>query len=1018
MLSHQVLTRKSIGALASYYGDGADDYYAKEGESMEWQGEGAKALGLSGEVDSQRFRELLAGEISPGVKIIRSDTRKDSKERIGIDLTFSAPKSVSLQALIGGDAAIIKAHDKAVTKAIELAEQRAQARKKENGITMVENTGNLVVAKFRHETSREKDPQLHTHAVVLNMTQRSDGQWRALKNDEIIKMTKYLGAMYRAELAAELAKQGYNIRHERDGMFELGHISREQLEGFSQRSAQIEERLASQGKTRETATTAEKQAAAMETRSPKTGAERDALFKDWNSRAKDLGIDFKSREWAGVDAKGPHVERNHTPSEVAADLAAKRAVRFAVNHLTERQSVMTEGNLINTAVKHGMAGATMKDVESEIKRQIESGYLIQQKTMYRPAENALGGDRGQSRDAWIAELEAKGMTAWAARERVDTAINRKSLIETEPQFTTQTALQREKRIHSIERDGRGAMQPVMSGDIAKIILEGTNLNGGQRSAAELITTTTDRVIGVQGFAGTGKSHMLDTAKQMVEVNGYEVRALAPYGSQVRALRELGVESNTLASFLKAKDKNINERTVLVVDEAGVVPTRQMDQLLKIAEKAGARVVLMGDTAQTKAIEAGRPFDQLQAGGMATAKMEEIQRQKDPLLKEAVELSARGKAAESLNKISSVVEIEDKHERRQTIADEYVALTPSQREQAIIVSGTNEARREINKAVREGLGTLGQGREVDTLTRTDTTQAERKFSKYFNVGDVIQPEVDYKKSGLKRGELYTIQDTGPGNRLTLKSQEGEVLAINPMQHTKLSVYQPERAELAPGDKVRITRNDATLDVANGDRFTVEAVTKEAVTLRSDHRSIVLPTDKPLHLDHAYAATVHSSQGLTADRVLIDADAKSRTTAKDVYYVAISRARHDAKIFTDDRSALPKAISRENIKHAALDLSYKLHRSPEEKARLQVLKEQAKKHAETVKSEKQSGTKEKTAERPQRANKAAESGNAKQGRAQHQKDAESSPKGSGRPSMQKPSTESSRAKPQQERSERAR
>ena len=165
--------------------------------------------------------------------------------------------------------------------------------------------------------------------------------------------------------------------------------------------------------------------------------------------------------------------------------------------------------------------------------------------------------------------------------------------------------------------------------------------------------------------------------------------------------------------------------------------------------------------------------------------------------------------------------------------------------------------------------------------------------------------------------------------------------------RVSVYQPERAELAPGDKVRITRNDATLDVANGDRFTVEAVTKEAVTLRSDHRSIVLPTDKPLHLDHAYAATVHSSQGLTADRVLIDADAKSRTTAKDVYYVAISRARHDAKIFTDDKSALPKAISRENVKHAALDLSYKLHRSPEEKAKLEALREQAQKHTEAGK-----------------------------------------------------------------------
>lgn len=948
MLSHQVLTRQSISAVAGYYGDGADDYYAKEGESMEWQGEGAKFLGLTGEVDLKRFKELLAGEISRDIRIAKAETRNDSKERIGLDLTFSAPKSVSMQALVGGDPAIIKAHDLAVTRAVEIAERRAQGRKKENGKSMIEDTGNLVVAKFRHETSREQDPQLHTHAVLLNMTRRSDGEWRALRNDEIIKMSKYLGAVYRAELASELAKQGYSIRHERDGLFELGHISREQLEKFSQRSAQIEERLARDGKTRETATTAEKQAAAMATRAPKTSAERKDLHAEWTGRATELGIDFKNRELSGAEATGPQIKAHAPPDEYAAELAAKRAVRFAVNHLTERQSVMIEGDLIGAALEHGMAHTTMKDIESEIKRQVESGYLIQQHTMYRSAENPVPGDRGQTRDMWVAELEAMGMNSSSARERVDTAIRRKSLIETEIQFTTQTALAREKRILSIERDGRGAVEPVMDIAIAKIILDGTDLNAGQRSAAELMATTTNRVIGVQGFAGTGKSHMLDTAKEMLEANGYHVRALAPYGSQVKALRELNVESNTVASFLKARDKKIDDRTVLVIDEAGVVPARQMDQLLREAEKAGARVVLMGDTAQTKAIEAGRPFDQLQAAGMETAKMEEIQRQKEQLLKEAVELSARGKAAESLTRISSLTELQDKHERRQAIADEYVALGPSDRDKTLIVSGTNESRREINAAVRLGIGLEGMGEDVDTLTRRDTTQAERRFSKYYRIGDVIQPEVDYQKTGLKRGELYRIESTGPGNRLLLLQQEtGELLAINPMQHAKLSVYEPDRIELSPGDKVRITRNDASLDLANGDRFTVESVTKESVTLRGVHRSVTLPTDAPLHLDHAYATTVHSSQGLTSDRVYFDADSKSRTTAKDVHYVAISRARYEAKIWTDDISKLPKAISRENVKHAALDLTYKLHRPLADKQKIERLKEQGKHHGRAAK-----------------------------------------------------------------------
>lgn len=244
MLSHKILTRQSVGRVANYYGDGADDYYAKDGKAHQWQGRGAEALGLSGAVDDERFRELLAGRVDGRTPGSRGATRQDSHTRIGLDLTFSAPKSVSLQALVHGDAGIVAAHDRAVARALEHAEERAQARQKTAGKTRIETTGNLIMAKFRHETSREQDPQLHTHAVVMNLTRRADGQWRALKNDEIVKTTRYLGAVYNAELAAELQKLGYQLRHERDGNFELAHISRTQLEGFSRRSGQIAERLA------------------------------------------------------------------------------------------------------------------------------------------------------------------------------------------------------------------------------------------------------------------------------------------------------------------------------------------------------------------------------------------------------------------------------------------------------------------------------------------------------------------------------------------------------------------------------------------------------------------------------------------------------------------------------------------------------------------------------------------------------------------------------------------------------
>lgn len=289
MLSGKVLTRQNVGRLANYYEDGADDYYAKEGDAARWYGQGAAELGLDGAIDHDaahaRFRQLLAGEVDPD-KGGRRFGRADDKERIGLDLTFSAPKSVSLQALVDGDTAIIAAHDRAVAKALDAAEGMAMARQKKDGKTNVEHTGKLVAAVFRHETSREKDPTLHSHAVIMNLTQREDGQWRALKNDEIVKHIRYLGSVYRAELALELQGAGYELRHGKDGMFELAHISRDQLAGFSRRSQQIEEALAKKGLTRETASGAQKQAATMQTRSYKDVGDRDAIYADWQQRAR------------------------------------------------------------------------------------------------------------------------------------------------------------------------------------------------------------------------------------------------------------------------------------------------------------------------------------------------------------------------------------------------------------------------------------------------------------------------------------------------------------------------------------------------------------------------------------------------------------------------------------------------------------------------------------------------------------------------------------------------------------
>ncbi len=912
MLSHQLLTRKDVGKAARYYQDAVDDYYAEKMDATAWQGKGAEELGLIGAVDPERFCELLAGRIDEQIQIGRTSVRADYKIRLGIDLTFSAPKSVSLQALVHGDIEIIKAHEQAVKQAIEMAETRACARKKVLGKSMLETTGNLVVAKFRHETSRAQDPQLHTHAIVLNMTKRHDGAWRTLKNDGIIQTTRFLGAIYNSELAEGLQKLGYSLKFGRDGNFELAHITREQIEVFSQRSQEVEAHLKAQGLQRETATSSQKQRATLLSRQKKKSLDRETLHNGWQRQAKALGISFKKLSHQLL----PPQSNAHIPAEEA----AKQSLQYATQHLIERQSIIFERDLIDLALQHAVGRAKLYHLEKEMAIKIEKGELVQETPMFYPSDDMdAQSTQPLTRMQWIKHLTQKGLSLHKAKTEIHQAIVQGKLIQMETRYTTPDALQREKNILELEYEGRNRLKPILTIERAHHLLQSSNLNKGQQAAASLILSTNNRIVGVQGYAGTGKSHLLDKTKQLIEEAGFTMRALAPYGNQVKALQELNVKSNTLASFIRGKEKNINEKTVLVIDEAGVVPTRLMEIVFQLAEKAGSRVVLLGDTAQTKAIEAGRPFDQLQVSGMQTVLMDTIQRQENVELKKAVEFAARGKSAHALKHLHNVSEIRDHQTRQHTIANEYVGLPEHERTKTIIVTGTNEARREINKQVRVGLKLQGTGIAYDTLIRRDTTKAERMYAKHYRIGDFIQPEKNYPRCGLKRGELYRVEDTIAGNRLIVRSKENQqALEFNPMTYRKLSVYEPDSKELSAGDFVRITRNDRNLDLANGDRFKIISVSRVQINIANEQGTVTLDPQKPLHLDYAYATTAHSSQGLTADRVLVDVHAQSRTTAKDVFYVAISRARFEAKVYTNDKKNLPDAISKNYAKLAAMDL----------------------------------------------------------------------------------------------------
>jgi ATP-dependent exoDNAse (exonuclease V) alpha subunit len=405
--------------------------------------------------------------------------------------------------------------------------------------------------------------------------------------------------------------------------------------------------------------------------------------------------------------------------------------------------------------------------------------------------------------------------------------------------------------------------------------------------------------------------------------GYTVRGLAPSTGAVEEMEGAGVAADTIAGFEVMRNKKLTAQTLLIIDEAGMVSTNQMLSILREATAAKCRVLLLGDVAQLQSVEAGRPFAQLQAAGMSTAFVIDILRQKNPELKAAVELAAEGRTALAIELLDKhVTQIVRAGERFDQIAKDYAALTPEERIETRVLAGTRMARAEINRRIRTQLGFGERGEVFTFLTSKDLTDVQRRSTLAYQVGDVLRADADLVSMGLLRGEFARVVERAE-HRVMLERDDGQRVHWQPTTTVRLSAYVPEERRLAPGDLVRITAKNHALGLANGKMGTVTAIDPVRRTIRvtiSDGVEVQLDGSQPLAIDYGYCSTIHAAQGQTCDRVLIEADAHSLTSARNTFYVAIGRARHAAYIYTDDKEMLPIAMSRERTKESALDLKY--------------------------------------------------------------------------------------------------
>jgi conjugative relaxase-like TrwC/TraI family protein len=858
------ITQITAAQAKNYYAKD-DHYYAKTETTSEWAGELAADLNLAGSVDGHIFEAMLTGELPNGI-VLPGKGNHQEQRRAGFDATFSAPKSISIAALLNDDR-LIEVHQQAVKTALKVAEIRyAQDREwnRETKVVEVKQTGNLAIALFLHDTSRDLDPNLHTHAVILNGTKDANGNYRALYTDELYGHRKLLDDIYLNELAHGARQLGYEIEPTTDG-FELAGYPQELRDTFSQRRKTIERHVAEQIKNGAVADGKLYQQAALATRTRKREADRDTLLDNWVDVLAVKGLTL------------PTTPVVHLQNDIAVggQMQAIVAAHDGIDHAEERESVFRRGKVERFALEHHVGLQSWRQLQMAI---ANTNQLIQ----------------------------------------VD-AIRDK--------YTTQTAIIQERETIALMKQGQGRFAEIATiGQIVDRLPD--SLTTGQRAALELGITTSDQIIAWQGVAGAGKTYALNLYREIATESGYNVRSFAPSAAAADVLGvEAGMPSDTVASLLYSKKPDVDtlkNREIWVIDEAGLLSAKDCYVLLHRARAENARVLLVGDTKQLSAVEAGNPFKSLQQHGIAIAHMEQSLRQKNARLKAAVDAIANGDLMSGfhhLDQIDSIRGVQNQEQRVSTIVQDYLALSPIQRQKTLIIANTNAERRSITQAIRQGLQSEGR-LAADTFTLTslkarDLTTVEAKYAQNYEPGDILIPTQDYRKQQLTKGQQYEVVAIDPTtNRLTVEAENGQRFELDPSQCERKTVYQTELIPIAPGDSLRWTRNDRAQGRRNGQAFTIEGLDDQgqAIIRDADGKTAFIELSGRQFVDYAIVSTTYSSQGKTADRVLAALD---QTTGKESFYVAASRARHEFVIYTTDEAKLRKLAAQSRANENASD-----------------------------------------------------------------------------------------------------
>ncbi|MGO9976058.1 MAG: MobF family relaxase [Solirubrobacteraceae bacterium] len=732
---------------------GREDYYAGQGEAPgRWTGSGAQGLGLSGELDAEQLKAMMDGTNAKTGE--RLANRTGHCTTAAIDMTFSAPKSVSVLFAVGDEQlsrALVAAHEEAVDAAVEYMEGGAcKVRRGHNGTAAERAAGDprgwerarsepadgFVAAAYRHRMSRAQDPQLHTHVVAANMARGADGRWTALDARHIYEHAKAGGSVYQAHLRAAVRERlaWASWGPQRNGMAELEQVPPGVLEEFSTRRRRILER------------------------------ERELV-------ADGVAVGDIGRERIAYDT---------------------REVKHEVNERDWRTEIQAR------AAEHGLGTAELAELtellDAPAPELVSESALAER--LFSPSGLTATTNTFRERDVVIAVAAAHPQGAAASEV---TAIARRMLEHDQAvkipdrldrRYTTRELLDAERRIVAHATEGRGQQAAIVDQrDIDRALATlPTALTAEQQDVVIAIASSGNRIDTVEALAGTGKTTSAAALREVYEHAGYRVLGAAPTGRAVRELKErarieesrtldgwvvkLGADPDALR-FAEATELGVYRvPAVMIIDEAGMAHTRLSAKLIDAAVDAHVKVVAIGDSGQLSSVQAGGWLGAL-TRQLGSHELREVMRQRDPQERRGLARVHRGQPDSYLQSKTERGELEVFAGAQPGVDAEHAAIarwtaareTHGERE-AVLICRDNERRERLNELAREHLkdrGELGESVQI----------AGREWA----VGDRVIARRNDRGRDLDNGMRATITHVDPRNGVTIQADTGGVRALD-------------------------------------------------------------------------------------------------------------------------------------------------------------------------------------------------------------------------------------------------